>query len=102
MNDDSEFEQRSNVRWESDFGPSTPTWRRYLAAVLCMGAVLGFLGFAVFGLPEKPRAGSDGPDLWVFALVVGLIIVIALRGERWAIRVRHFFEGRRTRPEDLE
>ncbi len=95
MAGDERFEQRPNVRWENDFGPDTAMWKRYLMAAICMALVLGFLAVAIFVLGD---AGSGAPiDFRNAAAFIGgmvLLLVIALRGERWAIRIRRFFEGR--------
>lgn len=97
MTRDNDFEQRPNVRWENDFGPDSPMWKRYLMAAACAALVLGFLAAAIFLLGDAPGAAIESADLLGTAAFVGglaLIVVIALFAERWAIRVRHFFADR--------
>ena len=103
MADDEDFEPRPNVRWENDFGPDTPMWQRYHMAAGCMAAVLGFLAVAIFLLGDAREEGAAPPlsagDVVAFIGLLALVLVIALRGERWAIRIRRFFE---RRPDDTQ
>jgi hypothetical protein len=55
------LDERPNVRWESDFGPATPLWRRFLLAAVLVALVLGFLAAAIFLLGDAPgdRTAAD-------------------------------------------
>lgn len=96
--DDEGFEQRPNVRWENDFGPDTPMWQHYLMAAACMAAVLGFPAVTIFLLGDARQEGAapalDAGGVAAFLAVLALLLAIALRGERRAIRIRRFFERR--------
>ena len=92
--DDDGFEQRPNVRWENDFGPRTPMWKRYLMAAGALVVVALFFGFVLsggLGAPDRGDAGGGGPSIWLFVVVIGLVVVIALGAEGWALRLRRWF-----------
>jgi len=99
-----EFEQRPNVRWDNDFGPETAMWLRYVMAGACVALVFGFLAVVIFLLGDNPGTKDAPPieilDAAAFVGGVALILAIALRGEAWAIRIRHFFERRSSGKEN--
>ena len=67
--------------------------------------VIGFLAMAILMGQERAAArNATQSEPWSWPVLLGLfalVILIAVKGEHWAIRVRHFFEGRPP-PQDLD
>ncbi len=102
MTGDDGTDERPNLHWETDFGPATPMWRRYLLAEVLVALVAGFLAAATFLLGDRP-GDRAAVDPWLLPALIGLAVVftvISLFGERWAIRIRGFFAGRPDPPEE--
>jgi hypothetical protein len=102
MTGDDGTDERPNVRWETDFGPATPLWKRYLLAAVLIALVAGFLAAAIFLLGDRPGARTAA-EPWLLPALIGLAVVftvVSVFGERWAIRIRTFFGGRADPPDE--
>lgn len=100
MSDDDDFE-RPNVRWENDFGPNKAMWVRYLMAAGVAVLIIGFLSFAIMmGRESEIRRGAEIRETWswfVLGPLFALVVLISLKGEAWAIRIKAKFH---KNPED--
>lgn len=93
---------RPNVRWENDFGPNKPMWLRYMMAAALAVFVFGFLAFAIVmgqqgDLRQSAPLSTASNETWawyVFPPLFALVVLISIKAEAWAIRLKKIFKSK--------